>query len=445
MKKTPHHFHPQGGYVLLLVMLLIGTLGLYLTYQFGNQNIKNQSWQLQKTATEISYWMDIERNYIIDNGTPTPAALNNLSLPMIMSNNYLPYGQYRATVFKGITAQGDTLSQVSEFLCSPLSGVGANDDISAPTSPTSCPSGSAGAHCTLDSPPYYACANTLDSTGTEAIAKAQYYTNANYVAMGNNPTTLAGVGLMIRTPGTAQASNPSNSNAMGSLPNGSLAQSLIALLPNSYFNVFPSNTSTVNAIGIASYLSQPASSSSSGTSSSVIRNDRYSKIVDMGLVQASYGNPSGAPIACCGWSGDAKTSTMLYNGDTDKNGYYPQPLTTCSKDSLMKGTSGPPTCIKINLKKFGPSGTEGCKRVDVLYTPYDTAQKPNKDSTGAATWYTNYNPTWKTQDSDYYYLSLSAEKRFRYLGRTSVKYMFSDKQNMNTFFIYAVRCTRNPP
>lgn len=458
MKRIYKNFHPQRGYVLLTVMLLIGTLSLYLMYQFGNTQTKNKSWQLQKTTTEIAYWMDIERNYIIDNSINTPDTFNNISLPTLVSNAYLPYGQYRNVVIKGNTPQGTNLSQVSEFLCSPLPGVTTKDNIqSLPSGSASCPSGTANAHCSLDSPPYYACANSLSASGTEDLTKAQYYTNANYVAIGNyNPPTLAGVGLIVHTPGNAQATVTANSNSLGILPNGSLAQSLMSLLPNSYFNVFPTNTSSINDIGIASYLS----STSSGNSSGIVANNRYSKIVDMGLVQSTYGTPSAS--TCCGWSStsDLKTGTYLYNGGGLQNGgnmLNPIALQNCNSSKngpLLQNTSGPPTCIRINKNLFGPNGSKdgvGCARIDVLYTPYSTAQNPNAASSASAMWFMNdVSQRWVNQDNNYIYVSIGMYKYFSNndtgSSRLNGQYVFSLGNNyQNDFFIYLVRCTRNPP
>ena len=85
----------EQGYVLLLMMLIMGSLGLYLSYQLSLQKIKSQSWQVQKTAAEIAYWMDIEYNYIIDNNiayttTAGQEARNAIKLPDLINNNYLP-------------------------------------------------------------------------------------------------------------------------------------------------------------------------------------------------------------------------------------------------------------------------------------------------------------------------------------------------------------------
>lgn len=464
MKKIQTCPENQSGYVLFLVMLLIGSLGLYLTYQFGSQKIKTQSWQVQKTATEISYWMDIERNYIMDNdlGTTTNAdrdQLNALTLPNMIANNYLPYGQYRPVTF-----QSPGLTQVSEFLCSPLPGVNADEGSLTLTGGSTTCAIATGAgsytsqHCSLDNTSYYSCGNAMTAAANlpTTMRKAQYYINGNYISLGNYTGVLAGLGLILRTPGPANPlinySSTSGSGQMGQLPTGSTAQTLISLLPTSAFNVYSTTVAGVNDIGIGTYLLLPQSSSSGGTTgSTVIKNDRYSKIVDMGLVQAGYGTPSNPSVNCCGWNGDAKTNnTGLYNGGMEDNSDTPQTLTNCTeggKDgSLLKNSWGPATCIKINMKKYGPGGTEGCKRVDILYTPFDTAQKPNSSSVGSATWYMNYDIMWKAQDTTYNYIWLGAKNNFQYYSKGFFSnWLLSNKQNSNTFFIYLVRCTRDPP
>lgn len=452
MQKISNHVFSQSGYVLFLMMLLIGSLSLYLMYEMGTQKIKIQSWQVQKTATEMSYWMDIERNYVMDNGINTDTSagqdqMNALTLPNMIANNYLPYGQYRPVTF-----QSSAIPQVSEFLCSPLPGVNADEGVLTYAGGTTCPTTDVGytaQHCSLDTLAYYSCGNTMADASKLPVnmRKAQYYINTNYIALGNDSSILAGVGLILRTPGAANAYVTYSNNGggiMGQLPQGSTAQSLMTLLPTSSFNVYTTTVPGVNDIGIASYVYTPLGSGGSG-SSTVIKNDRYSKIIDMGLVQSTF-TFSGT---CCGWTGDKKGSTGLYNGNQDKNGYN-QPISDCKtggSGSLMKNSSGPPTCIKINLKEYGPTGTiEKCNRIDVLYTPFDTAQKPTKDSTSAGVWYMDYTPSWGGQDSNYSYVAPGTKENYTSPGgKPAAQYNFSDKKNMNDFFIYFVRCTRNPP
>ncbi len=424
MRNSKH----QCGYVLLIVMLLIGSLGLYLTYALSTQKIKTQSWQLQKTATEISYWMDTEYNYAADQGILlSNDSMNAFSLGDLISNNYLPYGQSRYVTFPS-----EIISEVSEFMCSPLPGITRSDGTLQYSSDNrtnlTCPELSDSSsvtytqHCGAPyTPAYYSCSSTMSTNNTQSIAKAQYYINANYISLGNLDDIMAGIGLIIRTPGAANTFVDSSTGQTAYLPNNSLAQSLLSLLPTSSFALYLTDSSSVNGIGIGTYLFNSGALSA-------IKNDRYSKIIDMGLVQAV--DPTKLPVnsnsksnGCCGWSADGKKIiTAVYTGTTD-----------CT----TKGAA-PPVCIQVDTTKFGPSGTvERCDRIDVLYTMFSDWQANN------TYWYLNYSNTFIKTVGNHQeiYLSIHSDTDVSASGH----YIFSSsgKSAQRNYLAYLVRCTRN--
>lgn len=347
----------QRGYVLLLLMLGIGSLALYLSYQLSLQKMNTQSWQLAKTATEFSYWLDIEQNYeqdaaaTLNTGDPH-ANYNSIQLlDLIQNKHYLPYGLARAPTFTS-----STYNSVSEFLCSPLPGINKQDvPLALSGVSNTCPIQSIGSttlsvHCDLASTDtiYYSCANNATTS------QAQYYVNANYIALGNLLTSSTALGLILRTPGLAKdivQLQQTGYASRGLLPNNSVAQSLMSTLPGSAFNVYTTQIAQVNGIGIGSYVSQ-------STSQQPQTNNRYSKIVDMGLVQAVKIDDTGANAPkCYGWDANGNKIGVQnsYIGGSNDPG---------------TGTRFPPTCIRIDTSKYPL-----CKRIDVLYTMYRNSTK----------------------------------------------------------------------
>ena len=432
MKKRHYCSQQQSGYVLLLVMLLIGSLGLYLTYEVSTQKIKTQSWQLQKTATEMSYWMDTEYNYATDQGIiSSQNGMNSFSLIDLITNNYLPYGQSRYA-----TIPSASISQVSEFMCSPLPGITGSDgtlQLTPSNFNVTCPTSSHtynDQHCSItpDTPAYYSCSTTMSKNTTQNIAKAQYYTNANNIAIGNLINTLSGLGLIIRTPGSSNPYvTPSSGpvGQMGVLPNNSIAQSLISLLPTSSFNLYATNSALVNGIGIGTYLYNTSGAP-------VIKNDRYSKIIDMGLVQA-VNTTKPLPIntstgACCGWNVDGtKTGSTLYDPNNPN----------CNNVTLPSASAAPPMCIQVDTTKFGPNGSvERCDRIDVLYTMFSDWQ-----TTGTAVfWYLDYINTSIKTVGTHQEIYLSMHINDNAAGGYLYSHAFSAQSN---YLAYLVRCTRN--
>jgi hypothetical protein len=424
MKKIRQIPQKQSGYILFVIMLLIGSLGLYLTYQFGAQKIKTQSWQIQKTTTEITYWADIEKNYIADNNITTQDGLNGVQLNNIMSNNYLPYGQGQPVTF-----QSAGMTQVSEFLCSPLPGINSNEaPLTLSGNNFTCPlsGGAVGyqpQHCALDTQAYYSCGSNT------SLAKAQYYANANYIGLGNTSNVLAGLGLIIRTPGAANSYVQYSGGQMGTLPNNSTAQTLMSLLPTSAFNVYSTPTAEVSGIGIGTYLYQ---NSPDTNTTPVIKNSRYSKIIDMGSVQAvDLTNPE-----CCGWNGNVKGKAAPYNSGGNKGNNN-----KCKSNSKSKNSTDPPNCIQINRDLFGPNGTvEQCSRIDVLYAMIDNYQPPKSP------WYIDYTKDRLTSTSanSYSQVFLSARS---YTNKDINKptYLENYGDYKKNRFAYIVRCTRASP
>ncbi len=433
--KTRHFFKTkQRGYILLMLMLLLGSLSLYLTLQFSIKKAKAQSWQVQKTATEMGYWLDVEYNYILDHPTNDQNQLNNIQLIDIVQNNhYLPYGQPRPVTFPSPAviipggATSTTISQVSEFLCSSLPGIN-HDDYPLTNTTTynaTCAipvtSGYPLVHCTLDTPAYYACGDTMNAPATQYTSRAQYYVNANNISLGNYSSVGAAVGLIVRTPGTANpyvtSGTGPNSVSLATLPNNSAAQMLIPLLPSGAFNVYPTNntnsvdgTSNVNGIGIAATIFQ------SIPHLPIRANTSYSKIIDMGTVQAV---DLSQPLQCHGWSGDTKVGTGI-NG-SNKN-----------------DPNEPPTCIQINTQEYGPSGTiEKCDRIDVLYTMQNVFQQNNNY------WYLDLTKMKSQFSADHVYkqifLSIYSSGASDYLTSRSNGNKLNNAKNYLTYF---VRCTR---
>lgn len=419
-----YRFKRQCGYALFMVMLLIVVVGLYLTYEISTKKIKDRSWELQKTATEISYWMDTEYNYAVDQGIlSSQNGMNKFSLSDLITNNYLPYGQSRY-VLKPST------SQVSEFMCSPLPGMTGSDGAlqlsPADTNPTCASAGGGGypdQHCTTSGAPYtpadYSCSTTRFANTTDNIAKAQYYTNANNISLGNLIHVMAGIGLIIRTPGISNPYITYSGGQMGSLPSNSLAQSLISLLPTSSFNMYATSSPQNSGIGIGSYIYD----TSSGPS--VVKNDRYSKIIDMGLVQA-VGTDT-LPSSCYGWdiTSGQKTGTGTYTGG--------------ASEGTNNKPNDPPVCIQVDTTKYGPGGTvERCDRIDVLYTMFSDYQRTGS----GAYWYLNYTNTKIKTVGKYQqiYLPIHADNNPSGGG----VYLYSSgKPAQRNYLAYLVRCTRN--
>lgn len=346
------------GYVLLSLMLIIGSLGLYWSYQLSLTKMNTQSWQLTKTATEFSYWFDIEQNYEQDYAITNWIALNNIQLSTLIQNHYLPYGMARTPTFP--SRNTPAVSSVSEFQCSPLPGITSADGNLSDSGLTdyTCPNQTAGsiAQCTLNEPAYYSC------TTNSAISQAQYYINANHIALAGGPdvsgeTSVSNapiaLGLIVRTPGFSKSViYLGTGSSKGLLPNGSYAQSLITMLPSSSFNPYSTDSAEVKGIGIGSYLSIN-NIINPGT---LVANDRYSKIIDMGLVQSV--DLKSSARKCWGWdnNGNKLGTNISYTGSNNK-------------DMSNTGTF-PPTCIRIDMSKYGPGGSEKCARLDLFYTIY---------------------------------------------------------------------------
>ena len=347
------------GYALLFLMLILGSLGLYLSYKMSLTKMNTQSWQLDKTATEFSYWFDVEQNYQQDYAITNPTDLNNIQLSTLIQNHYLPYGTARTPTFA--SSGTPAVTAISEFQCSPLPGITQADGTLSDSGITdnTCPiqTPTALVQCTLNQPAYYSCLTNA------AVSQAQYYLNANHIALSGG--TLRGtstssssapiaLGLIVRTPGFSNSLvDLGASGRKGLLPNGSYAQSLITTLPSSSFNLYSTDSPEVNGIGIGSYLSIDNTKKDPNT---IFANDRYSKIIDMGLIQSVNLNTASSAKPCYGWDANGnKTGTNTsYTGS----------------GSLTNGGTFPPTCIRINMLKYGPGGSEKCARLDLFYTVY---------------------------------------------------------------------------
>ncbi|MCD6044973.1 MAG: hypothetical protein K0R48_136, partial [Gammaproteobacteria bacterium] len=251
----------NSGYVLLFLMLIIGSLSLYLSYQLSLKKINTQAWQVTKTATEFSYWFDIEKNYETDFSVATPTALNIITMnTLISTQRYLPYGLARAP---GIPSSGTpAVTAVSEFQCSSLPGITKADELSdsgvSGSTDYTCPANaSSTTNCKLGQPAYYSCAPSATApSNSSAPTTAQYYINANHIALGATSNNAPiGLGLIVRTSGPASANiSLTGGGTRGSLPNGSFAQSLVSSLPSASYNVYSTINSNVQGIGIGSYL-----------------------------------------------------------------------------------------------------------------------------------------------------------------------------------------------
>lgn len=430
--KKSHH-----GYALFAVMLIIGVISLYLSYQLSLKNMNTQSWQLAKTTTEFSYWFDIEQNYEQDYSlSGNSAALNNMQLTTLIQNHYLPYGMARTPSFA--SSSTPKVLAVSEFQCSPLPGINPTDDLLNTTSDNTCPlqtSGVPGPLCALNEPAYYSCATNTVAT----MNQAQYYINANHIALGYDAANSLGLGLIIRTPGvTSSYVNLGQSGSRALLPNGSFAQSLISVLPSSAFNLYSTNTVGVNGIGIGSYLGSNGSTSSSGT---LQPNTRYSKIIDMGVVQVV--DPTKSTLSCYGW--DSNGNKTGVNGSYTGSGSSP----TGGSDDW--NNSFPPTCIRIDTTKYGPTGSvEKCTRLDLFYTMYrNYLGDSNYDDTNSTRFYSstsskivpngNYLDVYVAQSLQM--VSPISPYRYTYTSNGSTPGKDSDPEQY-TWLVYFLRCTR---
>ncbi len=442
---TPIRILKHNGYVLFFLMLIVGSLGLYLSYQMSLQKTNVQSWQLTKTATEVSYWFDTEQNYEQDYSIISGAALNNIQLNTLIQNHYLPYGVARTPTFA--SSGTPAVTSVSEFQCSPLPGITPADGTLSDSGiiNQTCPATTNGAivQCSLNQPAYYSC------TTNSGISKAQYYLNANYIALsGDNSSPVSssqapiGLGLIVRTPGFSSALiSLGASGTRALLPNGSYAQSLITTLPSSSFNIYSTDNSEVKGIGIGSYLSV---SNNAVNPNIPVANNRYSKIIDMGLVQSldlnkiktsttcNSSNKTACP--CFGWDNNGNKTTVdgsyANNGGTPSGGY----------------NSFPPTCIRINMAKYGPGGTEKCARLDLFYTMYRNYLGGKANSH----FYSNTDSLITTSTIGNNYVDI-------YLGQTIQNYStlaYTYSQNggtvsknkdpeMYNWQEYILRCTRN--
>lgn len=416
----------QRGYLLLLLMLGIGSLALYLNYQFSLKKMNMQSWQLAKTATEFSYWFDIEQNYEQDyaallknpDDQITRNNYNNIQLSDLIKNkHYLPYGMARVPAFPNTA--GD---QVSEFLCSSLPGISAqNGMLSLSGGDNTCPTNSGVLqHCDLANTDkvYYACANNASTT------QAQYYINANHISLGNNGTQRVGLGIILPTPGfSVESVNLQTVGAArGILPNNTLAQSFVSTLPGAAFNVYTTQIPQVNAIGIASYLSQDLAQVWPP-------NNSYSKIVDMGLVQSVDISTLNDTSPCFGW--DATTGNKI-----GTNGSYVGGSTAPSGGS---SNAFPPTCIRIDMKKYPL-----CKQIDVLYTMYR-----NYTNSGDPSQFYSYTDSYvqrgETETVRNIFLSQSLQNL---PAATPANYKYTQNGSDSskpqyTWLAYIVRCTQD--
>ncbi len=451
---TAIRIRKDSGYVLLFLMLIIGSLGLYLSYQMSLTKMNTQSWQLTKTATEFSYWFDIEQNYEQDYSITTPAALNSIQLSTLIQNHYLPYGMARTPTFASNGTPA--ITSVSEFQCSPLPGITPADGTlsDSDTQNFTCPAQTSGpiVQCTLNQPAYYSCVTN------SAISQAQYYVNANYIAFSGNNTITGdnisrapiGLGLIVRTPGFSNSFIDLGANgSRGLLPNGSYAQSLITMLPLSSFNLYSTDNPQVKGIGIGSYLSIDNSATNPTTP---VANNRYSKIIDMGLVQSLdlntiKTNPTCDPAhnkyigcPCFGWDNNGN-KTKSANGSYDNTGNPP----TSGYNSF------PPTCIRINMKKYGPGGSEKCDRLDLFYTMYrnylGSGDGPSRFFSNTDSLITT--STISTTDNPYLdiYLGqtiqdykMTSPNSYSRNGATVGKNKDPEQYNWQAYFL---RCTRN--
>ena len=411
----------QNGYVLLSVMLLIGTLGIYLAYQFSIEKISNQSWAVQKAAIEISYWFDVEQNF----GTDNPGFdVQRLTLLHTQEGYYLPFGTGNQSTFGGNT--------LSEFNCSSLAGMTKQD------LPLSLSGGDftglncVGAACTLN-PGYYSC-------GTSDLPKAQYYINVNYATLDYNPggqSIPVGVGLMVRTPGA-------NSKAPTQLPNNSTAHSLISLLPYSAFNMYTTSSAQVSGIGIATYaVIAPVGSTI------IVANNLYSKIIDMGLVQTNSvtDNKKVKNLVCDGVNTvGQKTGTFInVNGNGTDNG-----VNCKKKQSTYNCYYEPPTCININtnnMKPIDPTHSDylGCNSIDILYTPYNFYHGGGNGLAGIDSSAVFARPTKKgdsnnSSNNDAIFLGTYGV----YYGASGNHFLFNQPNYQSNYLAYVVRCTKHP-
>jgi hypothetical protein len=409
-------------------MLIIGSLGVFLSYQFFFDKLNTQSWQLAKTATEFSYWMDIEQNYEQDyaNDLKTSTDFNNIKLADIINQRYLPYGMGRSPTFTNSSSD-----QVSEFLCSPLPGINTQNAVLTLNGENqTCPavSSSAAAHCALSSTDkiYYSCANNKDAT----VSQAQYYVNANYVSIGNNPSQNIGLGLLLPTPGSAASVvNLGATGTRGLLPNGSAAQYLMSTLPGAAFNVYTTQSPPVDVIGVASYLSSAAVTKK-------LQNNRYSKIIDMGLVQAVDLTKVGSDTPCYGWDASGKKTGV---GSSYIVGTEPP-----------DGTSFPPTCIRIDTSQY-----TYCKQIDVLYTMYRNFIDNVPSENAPSQFYSYVNSYVQTDSSNNNIRNVFLSQSLQNVTGTTVNSPVSGQYTSNgggettqnkqrdTWLAYIVRCTQD--
>jgi hypothetical protein len=377
MKRYPMKF--QSGYILLSLMFIIGLIGIYLAAKLSVQNTKITAWEIQKSTTEMEYWFDIEQNYALDNGSNS---LSTITLPALQTYYYLPYGSAEKNTFNLST-------NVSQFICSALPGITPQDgnlNLSGSSVTTTCP----GAACALNNT-YYSCGNNLP--------KAQYYVNTNYIAL--QPPSV-GLGLMIRTPKMATQQT-------------STANHLMALLPTSSSNTYTTSASQeVNGIGIGTYAIPP-----SGTT--YIANNTYSKIIDMGLVQAKNLNNTDS-LNCYGWDNNGnKSGSGGLNGK--KRDKYPDE---------------PPTCIRVNLTKYQAS----CNSIDLFYSLYRAHVNADTGNSGFVgfsiekSYVKPYSANGKTFKD--IYLGTNIYDRGSKSG-----YQISQDDARRNYLIYFVRCTRN--
>ncbi len=370
---------PQKGYALLILMLIIAGLGVYFAYQLSIKTLKTQAWQIQKTATEVGYWFDVEQNYLQDNGT---SSLSSISLSSLQQDYFLPYGLTEKNTFSLSTP-------ISEFLCSALPGINTEDGNNLSLNGTSITTDCSGSNpaCKGLNFAYYSC-------GT-APARAQYYVNANYIYL--NPPAV-GLGLIVRAPQTSNTQT---------LADNSMARHLISLLPTSNANIYNTGSSNVQGVGIGSYAIPP-------TGTTIVDNNRYNKIIDMGLVQTSDLNHTGS-LRCVGWTGSQKTGTGGLNGDNTNN-----------KDYEYE----PPTCIRIT-----PKNHPTCKAFDILYAMYRSHTDAESTNTGLVG-FTN-KKTYVSKNGDYedVYLSIFSVNRGGDSG-----YRVSRDQHKDNWLIYLVRC-----
>ncbi len=365
---------PQKGYVFLLLMLILGSLGLFLNYQLSVRAIRTQAWEIQKTATEMGYWLDIERNYLQDNDTVIPSAI---SLTLLQQQYFLPYGLAEKNAFSLGTP-------VSEFLCSALPGISPEDGnltLSGTSVTTTCNNPS----CALNNL-YYSCGITP--------TRAQYYTNTNYIDL--SPTAV-GLGLIVRAPKTTAQS----------LGDNSTARNLIALLPTSNANIYTTGSTTVNGIGIGSYILTT-------TGTTILANNSYNKIIDMGLVQTS--KPGSPDKNCTGWNGGVKSGSGYLNGD---------------KTGKSKFNYEPPTCIRIT-----PGSHPNCKSFDVLYAMFRGHTDANSTNSGQVG-YDIRDTVVRKNGSSFIdvYLTLDSENRGADSG-----YQVTRTDHKDSWLIYLVRC-----